>query len=204
MVKIIFSGYGRFENIWSKWTHFIGLYQALLHEHSIKRIYRHCKWMESPSAFTKQKQHAIWCAWHCVLPNPPLRHCKSHDQYWHCNNRRIYWYYQRCTLWFSLVSLVNLQSCNFIKKTLQHRCFLVNITRFLRTASFKERLWWLFLKLLLQMKIKRCNVQRIASNKNRVDSEECQMTEQHFLTFIYTALENILRKACKRKTNCSK
>ena len=43
----------------SKWTRFIGLYQVWLYEYSTKRTYRHCKWMESPSTFDKQKQHTI-------------------------------------------------------------------------------------------------------------------------------------------------
>ena len=34
---------------------------------------------------------------------------------------------------------------------LQHRYFLVNIAKFLRTAFFIEHLWWLFLKDWLQM-----------------------------------------------------
>ena len=33
--------------------------------------------------------------------------------------------------------------CNFIKKRLQHRCFPVNIAKFLRTAYFKDLLRWL-------------------------------------------------------------
>ena len=60
LVQIIFSGYGRFGNIWSTWTHFVGLYQVLLYQHSAKITYRHCKWMESTSAFAKHKQHPVW------------------------------------------------------------------------------------------------------------------------------------------------
>ena len=37
-----------------------------------------------------------------------------------------------------------LKVCNFIRKKLQHRCFPVNIAKFLRTAI--EDLWWLFLQ----------------------------------------------------------
>ena len=37
------------------------------------------------------------------------------------------------------------QVCNFINKKLQHRCFPVNITKFLRTTFFIEHLWWLLL-----------------------------------------------------------
>ena len=39
-----------------------------------------------------------------------------------------------------------LKACNFIKKRLQHRCFPVNITKFLRTRFFIEHFWRLFLK----------------------------------------------------------
>ena len=38
---------------------------------------------------------------------------------------------------------VHLQSCNVIKKRHQHRCFPVNIAKFLRIAIFIEHLWWL-------------------------------------------------------------
>ena len=33
-----------------------------------------------------------------------------------------------------------------LKKRLRHRCFPVNLVKFLRTAFFIERLWWLLLK----------------------------------------------------------
>ena len=38
-----------------------------------------------------------------------------------------------------------LKASNFIKKRLQHRCFPVNIAKFLRTAIFIEHLCWLLL-----------------------------------------------------------
>ena len=31
----------------------------------------------------------------------------------------------------------DLQACNFIKERLQHKCFLVNIEKFLRTAFYR-------------------------------------------------------------------
>ena len=37
------------------------------------------------------------------------------------------------------------QACNFIKKTLQHMCFPVNLAKFLRTPFFIEHLRWLLL-----------------------------------------------------------
>ena len=39
-----------------------------------------------------------------------------------------------------------LKARNFIKKKLQHRCFPVNIAKFLRTTFFTEHLKWLFLR----------------------------------------------------------
>ena len=39
-----------------------------------------------------------------------------------------------------------LKACNFIKKRIQHRCFAVNIAKFIRTVFFTEHLWWLLLK----------------------------------------------------------
>ena len=41
--------------------------------------------------------------------------------------------------------IIKFQACNFIKKKLQLRCFLVNIAQFLRTAFFIEHLRWLLL-----------------------------------------------------------
>ena len=37
-----------------------------------------------------------------------------------------------------LFNKVGLEVCNFIKKRLQHRCFLVNIAKFLRTFILKN------------------------------------------------------------------
>ena len=39
---------------------------------------------------------------------------------------------------FNIVA--RLEACNCIKKRLQHRCFLVNIVKFLRTTYFEEHL----------------------------------------------------------------
>ena len=38
-----------------------------------------------------------------------------------------------------------LKACSFIKMRLQHRCFPVNIVKFLRAAFFIEHFWWLLL-----------------------------------------------------------
>ena len=40
---------------------------------------------------------------------------------------------------------------NFIEKRLQHRCFPVNIVKFIRTALFIEHLRWLLLRLIKQL-----------------------------------------------------
>ena len=46
-------------------------------------------------------------------------------------------------MWESLFNKVPvLQTCNFIKKRLQQRCFPVNTAKFLRTVFFIEHLWW--------------------------------------------------------------
>ena len=36
--------------------------------------------------------------------------------------------------------VADLRGCNFIKKRLQHKCFLVNVAKFLRAAFFVEHL----------------------------------------------------------------
>ena len=36
------------------------------------------------------------------------------------------------------------------KRRLQHRCFSVNIAKFLRTVFFKEHVWWLLLNTLME------------------------------------------------------
>ena len=41
--------------------------------------------------------------------------------------------------------VASLNACNFIKKSLQHRYFPVNIAKFLRKSFFIEHLWWLLL-----------------------------------------------------------
>ena len=41
--------------------------------------------------------------------------------------------------------VAGLQACNYFKKRLEHRCFPLNIAKFLRTALFIEHLQWLIL-----------------------------------------------------------
>ena len=62
-------------------------------------------------------------------------------------------------------TVTGMKACNFVKKRLQHRCFLVNIAKFWRTPILKkicerllhlrkflktafpiEHLWWMYLK----------------------------------------------------------
>ena len=42
---------------------------------------------------------------------------------------------------------MRLQTCNFIKKKLQRRCFPKNLSKFLRTPFFKDHIRWLLNKL---------------------------------------------------------
>ena len=41
--------------------------------------------------------------------------------------------------------VTELKACSFIKQRLQHKCFHVNIAKFLRTSLFIKHLWWLLL-----------------------------------------------------------
>ena len=46
-----------------------------------------------------------------------------------------------------LKKVAGLEARKSIKKRLQHRCFPMNIAKFLRTAFSAEQLWWLLLEL---------------------------------------------------------
>ena len=46
-----------------------------------------------------------------------------------------------------LKKVAGLEARESIKRRLQHRCFPVNIAKFLRTAFSIEQLWWLLLEL---------------------------------------------------------
>ena len=52
--------------------------------------------------------------------------------------RNIHW--KRSVLESLFNKVTGLQTCNFIRKTLQHRCFPVNITKFLR-APILQNVW---------------------------------------------------------------
>ena len=81
--------------------------------------------------------------------------------------------------------VVGLQSCDFIKRRLQHRCFPVNIAKFLRTTFFIEHLWWLllnFLQNLLKITVKKVISQWRFSQK---------FLRNHFLVLAATFLLKI-------------
>ena len=67
--------------------------------------------------------------------------------------------------------IAGLKAYNFIKKRLQHRCFPVNIAKFVR-AYFKEHLWWLLLNFILACKLNVGNNQedwKFLKNKTKGD-----------------------------------
>ena len=45
-----------------------------------------------------------------------------------------------------LNKVAGLKACNFIKKRLQYKCFLMKFRKFLRTPFSTEHLWWQFLE----------------------------------------------------------
>ena len=53
-----------------------------------------------------------------------------------------------------LINNVAGKTCNFIKRRLQHRCFPMNIAKFLSTTSFIEHLWRLLLNIWNDDKLK--------------------------------------------------
>ena len=76
-----------------------------------------------------------------------------------------------------------LKPCNFIKKRLQHRCFPVNLTKFLRSAFFIEHL--LFYEYLA-----------FYFNANRIKSYVSLTLRQWFVTtkFCLISLKKFFRK----------
>ena len=66
--------------------------------------------------------------------------------------------------------------CNFMKNRLQHRCFPVNIAKFLRTAFFTEHLRWLFLY------FRHYSSRKLSQNKDHPWSEE---TERNIATISF-------------------
>ena len=49
-------------------------------------------------------------------------------------------------------SLAGFQACNFIEKSLQHRCFPVNIAKFSKTSFFYRTRWLLLKNILILVK----------------------------------------------------
>ena len=49
---------------------------------------------------------------------------------------------------FLFNKVAGLKACNFIKNRLQHRCFPIKFTNFLRTPFFTEHFRWLLLKIM--------------------------------------------------------
>ena len=66
--------------------------------------------------------------------------------------------------------------CNFMKNRLQHRCFPVNIAKFLRTAFFTEHFRWLFLY------FRHYSSRKLSQNKGHPWSEE---TERNIATISF-------------------
>ena len=83
------------------------------------------------------------CYYDWNIKQPPGELCKKICSYKFRNIHR------RTHLLESLFNKVaGLQACNFIKKRLQHKCFPMNILKFLRAAIFIEDLRWLVLEIL--------------------------------------------------------
>ena len=71
--------------------------------------------------------------------------------------------------------VVDMKSCNFIKKRL-HRCFPVNIAKILRTVFFIEHLRWLLLSLI--------NAKRYRNGVNYRRSSEFIVNFEHIPQFL--------------------
>ena len=65
-----------------------------------------------------------------------------------CSQKEILQYSQENTcIGVPFQEIVGLEPSKSIKRRRQHRCFPVNIAKFLRTAFPIEQLWWLLLEL---------------------------------------------------------
>ena len=76
---------------------------------------------------------------------------------------------------------VGLQSCNFFKKRLQHRCFPVNIAKFLRTPVLKNICQRLFERFRTQINNITSNTwseEDIFSNKRQKNHYKIQLDEK--------------------------
>ena len=94
LVEIIFSGCGRLGNISSKWARFFGMYQVLLYY-----------WSIITHTFYENLQTLLNDEWnrHLLSSNKNNTLSGRSDVTYFLphlyRNRRIYWYYQRCTVW---------------------------------------------------------------------------------------------------------
>ena len=72
----------------------------------------------------------------------------------------------------------DLKAFNIFKKKLQHRCFPVNIAKFLKTAFFIEHLRWLLLREINSKQVStRVNEKKIKSSRKKY------MSCEHALNF---------------------
>ena len=85
--------------------------------------------------------------------------------------------YQRCYIIFDKVA--GLQTCNFMKEKLQHRCFSVNIAKFLSTPHLQNILTRLLLS--FQLSIKKHSVSHSLFKKATKYHVRC-MSQMHKLT----------------------
>ena len=114
-----------------------------------------------------------------------------------------------------------LKGCNFIKKRLQHRCFLVNITKFLRTQFLTEHIQWLLIlreeklkkvskynfkeEMELSFKNDRYNHfgrKTVVWNYNSINSKETHLTLQNNQT--HRKYSQIIRKSKRHKKRSRK
>ena len=79
-----------------------------------------------------------------------LRYCGSFNRLFIKSHERLLNFSFRRSL-LQMFFKIFVHACNFVKKRFQHRCFPVNIAKFLRTAFFTEHLWWLLLQ--FQMRV---------------------------------------------------
>ena len=93
---------------------------------------------------------------------------------------------------------IGLRACNFIKRRLQHRCFLVNIAKFLRTSILKN----IYKRLLLPIMPKIAEDKRLLTNNKQKNSPGGVLWKgvlQSFANFtgnLATLLKNCLRRRC--------
>ena len=70
-----------------------------------------------------------------ITPPPPMFSWEIYELF-RSSQRR--YFMKKAVLKHFAIFTGKLQTCNFIKKRLQHRCFLVNVAKFLRTPILKN------------------------------------------------------------------